>query len=602
MKSKDGYTLVTTALQETWPAIHKKTIFLGKWCLIYGEKEKWSNYNFILPEYHWNNRKLLYKDYEKLNKIYEVFLGILSKRLNNMNSTNYDKEFWRIIIGHWLGYFIQIIYDRWTTINEVFNNYEIDNIYVLDKQLKDLIPLNYADFKEKYATDEWNEQIYKDIIFYKKFNVNVNKLDSFSEEDSKRIANKPTINELLKTFITKNFNINADMNVFFVETNMGWWEDFILQFKLGQIPRISSFPNLNLNKNNLDYENRKIPLKINFDFKNSSVEIDFLNYICRAIPRYIPYLYFEGFKKNLKFLEGNKYISALKPKFIFTSTGHFENESFKLWTALQQRSNAKLVIAQHGGFYGIGKYSFNEEHEKKISNFYLTYGWHEQNNHKIIKNCVIRKSPFKNIKPKKDGICILVTASLRRYSNFISSLPIAHESWETYHQYQEKFVGCLNSSVKLKLLVRCMVPDWGNNHVKRWSDNKNVSYIDDGKQNIKNLIYKSRIFVSTYNATSFLESLQANFPTLIYWDKNIWETKKESLKYLEMLEEAGILHYSYKSAAEKLNEIWDDIEIWWNDPKLQILKDKFCDRYSNSIKSRTYNFFKKKMDSASGLF
>ena len=107
MKSKVPYTL-TTALQNTWPEINKKTIFLGKWCLIYGEKKTWSNYNFVLPPYHWDDRELLYKDYKKLNKIYEILLELLSERLNNFHSKDYDTKFWRIIVGHWLGYFIQI--------------------------------------------------------------------------------------------------------------------------------------------------------------------------------------------------------------------------------------------------------------------------------------------------------------------------------------------------------------------------------------------------------------------------------------------------------------------------------------------------------------
>ena len=48
--------------------------------------------------------------------------------------------------------------------------------------------------------------------------------------------------------------------------------------------------------------------------------------------------------------------------------------------------------------YGIGKYSFNEEHEKEISNFYLTYGWDEKNNNKVKK----LTNKFQTISSKKD--------------------------------------------------------------------------------------------------------------------------------------------------------------------------------------------------------
>ena len=36
---------------------------------------------------------------------------------------------------------------------------------------------------------------------------------------------------------------------------------------------------------------------------------------------------------------------------------------------------APLVIAQHGGHYGIGSFSSTEEHELKVSNKYLSWGW-----------------------------------------------------------------------------------------------------------------------------------------------------------------------------------------------------------------------------------
>ncbi len=591
MKGKESYTLVTTGLQETWPKTNQKTVFLGKWCLMYVEKKKWSKYNFTIPSYHWDNREVLYNDYRNLNILYEIFLELVSKRLNEIHDKNYDKNFWRIIIGHWLGYFIQIIYDRWTTLNEVLKKYQIENIYVFEKHLKEVIPINFKDFKEKYGTDEWNEQIYKDIICHFKFGININKINSTQSIKYKKNFEKSKSNNLLKNLLKK--NLYKHIKIFCLETNMGWLEEIRFQLRMGQIPNINNFPNIDLNINSLDNDKRFSPIKIDNNKNNLPFKNDFLNYLSLAIPKYMPYSYLEGFQENFNFILRNKYLSSINPKYIFTSTGHFENESFKLWIALKQRSKIPIVISQHGGFYGIGKYSFNEEHEKKISNFYLTYGWDEKNNPKVLKNCIIRKSPFKNISPKRDGNCLLVILGVRRYSNFLSSLPIAHQSWENHHAYQEKFVSLLKSSIKSKLIVRCHQPDYGNNHFQRWVDNKNVSNVDFGTQKIRNLIKKSRIFISTYNATTFLESLTANFPTLIYWDKNMWETREEAFEYLEMLNKAGILHYSYKSASAKLNEVWDDMDNWWNNSELQSLKNKFCDQYANNNNSKLLDFFKK---------
>ena len=36
---------------------------------------------------------------------------------------------------------------------------------------------------------------------------------------------------------------------------------------------------------------------------------------------------------------------------------------------------SKLIIGQHGGAHGMGKWNLPEEHQIDISNNYLTWGW-----------------------------------------------------------------------------------------------------------------------------------------------------------------------------------------------------------------------------------
>ena len=183
--------------------------------------------------------------------------------------------------------------------------------------------------------------------------------------------------------------------------------------------------------------------------------------------------------------------------------------------------------------------------------------------------------------PKKNGYCLLVLASIRRYSNFISSLPITYQDWESYHSDQINFVANLNQKIQSKIIIRCLKRDFGCQQVKRWKSLNKKFVIDDGNVNIKKLIKKSRIFVATYNATTFLESLADNFPTIIFWDPKFWEIKEEALFYFKKLERVGIFHHSYESASIKLNEIWNDIDSWWNTIDLQKARREFCDVYAN---------------------
>ena len=51
-------------------------------------------------------------------------------------------------------------------LKKAFDDYEINEIFILEEELK-YNTLNYADFKEKYKTDEWNEQIYRYYLLSK---------------------------------------------------------------------------------------------------------------------------------------------------------------------------------------------------------------------------------------------------------------------------------------------------------------------------------------------------------------------------------------------------------------------------------------------------
>ena len=121
--------LVTSYLNKEVISKKYKIALLGDWCIPNNTKNSIKEYDFITLNYHWNNRKKLYKDYHFLSDIYEEFLTILSKELNTIHKKNNSKEYWRILIGPWLAFFIQTIFDRWEMINSALNDYKIKKMW-----------------------------------------------------------------------------------------------------------------------------------------------------------------------------------------------------------------------------------------------------------------------------------------------------------------------------------------------------------------------------------------------------------------------------------------------------------------------------------------
>ena len=50
--------------------------------------------------------------------------------------------------------------------------------------------------------------------------------------------------------------------------------------------------------------------------------------------------------------------------------------------------------------------------------------------------------------------------------------------------------------------------------------------------------------------------------------------------YYQLLINAGILHLTPESIAKKVNEIWNNVDAWWMQNKVQKARKEFCDRYA----------------------
>ncbi|MEI6268897.1 MAG: hypothetical protein WCP01_08460, partial [Methylococcaceae bacterium] len=46
------------------------------------------------------------------------------------------------------------------------------------------------------------------------------------------------------------------------------------------------------------------------------------------------------------------------------------------------------------------------------------------------------------------------------------------------------------------------------------------------------------------------------------------------------LVDAGIVHLTPASVAQKVNEVWDDVDGWWGQSNMQDARKQFCDQYA----------------------
>jgi putative transferase (TIGR04331 family) len=156
-----------------------------------------------------------------------------------------------------------------------------------------------------------------------------------------------------------------------------------------------------------------------------------------------------------------------------------------------------------------------------------------------------------------------------------------------YFHDQQIFVSKLAIALKQNLTIRFhsahKYMKW--NEEARWQAFDPALKIDTGGIAICDLIAQSRLVVHSYDSTGILETLSQNIPTLAFWQNDIEHLRESAKPYYQLLVDAGIVHLSSESVAHKVNEVWEDVDAWWEQNKVQDARKQFCERYARQTQN-----------------
>ena len=566
--------LITTPLEETWDK-KQEVIFLGEWCKLYSRKKSWQNLKYTTLSYHWNDRKKLYNDYKYLTNLYESILISLSLTLNEIHGVNFSNKYWRILIGPWLGVFIQVIYDRWEMIQKALDLEEELFCIISENDNNKHVPNDMSEFLSLISSDKWNQYIFESIIIETNIIKPIKSVFNYEERDLKSKINikkknyKLSFKLFAKLFINFFSKIIARSNSpLVVSSYLSRKNEFKMAIKNKYLPFWSNF------KKPISYtfSNLKRDFNINYSTNDS-----FEKFMLKSITKQIPKAYLEGYKSLVKEVDDLGW--PKRPKYIFTSNADMEDDLFKCYAAFQSLKKVPLFIGQHGGHYGTGKFSFAEDHQLSISDKFISWGWTNKKfdkkiiplgNLKVINSKI--KNSFKNTK------LLIITCSLPRYSYHLMSILISTQ-WINYFEDQCKFVDSLDKKIKPLSTVRLFKTDYGWDQLIRWKMKFPDLNYDLNEQPLIRQLKKAKLVVSTYNATTFLESMSMNIPTVIFWNPNHWELRDDAIPFFEELEKVKIFHKNPSSASNHINMVWEGVDIWWNSGQVQSVKEEFLNRY-----------------------
>lgn len=565
--------LVTTADSRLWKK-NKPLLLLGAWCFRAGCKSENTDRNIKVIPYHWDDREKLLSDYDYLQRCYEDALSKLVITLNDFHDTNHSLRYWRILIGPWLYLFIHILYDRWYMILKASEEKDISTIIINEFEL-DVIPRDLRGMSPDGL--RWNNFLYscaikeQNKIKWVEVTGNQKGLMQNSSTVESSVGLKSKVFNSLRSFLNR---LVFPQEAFFITTHLPRRIEMKLQLMLGQFPKFWCSPKT-------PFAEPDIQLRNTLKLYECHSKDDFQCFLAKMLPRQIPTVYLEGYPLLQETVKKLPWPS--KPKFIFTSNSFQFDEVFQCWSAEKVEKKTPLIIAQHGGYYGIGQIAAGEEHQVKIADRFLTWGWKDERK-SVFPSIAITNLEYKDKVWKHDGELLIVTVPIRRVSFKCSSWPIAANQSQEFLSEQLCFAKELEKRIMKRLILRIHKKSddkLQSAFIPQWLQAFPEVRIDPSDIPIERQIKRSRLFVYTYNSTGFLETLGRNIPTVIFWNPEFFELRKSAEPYFEKLKDAGIFHECPLTAAQHINEIWDDVSKWWNSSRVQFIRKEFCEIYSN---------------------
>jgi putative transferase (TIGR04331 family) len=483
--------------------------------------------------------------FEETETVYSEILEHLVANLNSIHSVNFSKRFWDIFVGAWLREFTELV------MLQKFDSEKAQARTPASTESPTISSL--VEYRKLSKHPRFIENLRFDICSKK------------NSEGEESVVSQS--NPILTRTNQKKTKLGSS---YLSATYLDRISEVALQVRFLRMPEklmIASPPLASRNeslRNNLNVFHNKLG-------PNSATVVSLLS-------KYLPSVYLESFNSlhtTIKPWRRKRY-----PRVIFTANRHLYDDVFNYWTACAVENGSNLVIAQHGGHYGISEFpSCWERHEFDIADRYMSWGWNSRDKSLAGPALILVRQNF--IKRNNARQLIVVTDQLFTYPR---SLFGDIDESSPYLWNIKDLVKNVESRVNT-VLVRIPIThnDSGHSQIDWFNEHLPQTAVDTGEQKFRHLLKQAKLVVIPHNGTTLIESIALGVPTIIFWDKSIVWMRSEAEVVFNALEQVGIFHRTPESASSFINSIWDDVDGWWNSQATIDARKQFTDQYARSV-------------------
>ena len=532
---------------------NKKDKVLGPWCF----KEYLNIHDIIknkFKNYYIEDHVDQIKAFKCCEEQHKRIIKKIAKHIKIKNKLNFSLNFFQNYISYWLLDFIHLTHYAKRLSNLYKKKYEKQKIKIY---------INYRNLEFKFMdTHDYIEKTYKNTDFFSHFVLSFLLNSKPKNWEIKNLLNSNKNKVLKKNKSVFSLVKNFVYSLFFSRVNTVYGFNIFEKFFLS-ILLIFKRPKVNYNKFNtfstlIKKSNLKPPLN-----DNELIEI---------VMNYIPKSFYQIKEKKKK-----KFFLNCKNKVMLCSSSSLLYDDKKFDPLLFKELGGRIISVQHGSAYGDASVSLHHGHEYLFDKF-ISWGQKDHQNYKVKfiplpSPQLRRKIKFKNVKNNKK-ILFVSTSNMfvqPKYLKMRSFKESCNRIKNTYF-----FLKNIKKNHHQNLLYKDS--PYGHFSEKELFKNqfKKINFINKIPENY---ISKVKLVVMNNHSTFFFKSLSMNIPTILFYERNCWDSTRKANKYFDILHQAGIIYYNPKEAAKKLNE---DILGWWYSEKTQKARKLFCNEFAVS--------------------
>ena len=542
----------------------------------------------VITRNFWNNNNHIRKHKELANIIYDSLISSLSSALNKLHEEQHKDIYWERIIGSWVWFYVTNYLEKYNRLEFAFK--KKPNLLALCINPLRITPsqstMSYLN--DLRNGDTYHLQQYGFIMrdFYE------NNLQEINTEvfKSKKILLKKThslkhnLALLIQKIIGKGFTRGKYILFSTRFSNL----DLIKLSIKSKFRAVPIFKNYEENYQSI--YNTKLRDKLKFTQLDNDIDnFDLIFSIMLSIKHVLPLDFIEEYE-SIKH-KSNARISKNLPSKIITGVGFSLDTEFAVWAASCGEKGSLIYGCQHGGRYGDTKVIADEYIERKISDYYIGWGWNDGGEIIKLPSQLLSSRYLLN----RDPIKLLWVMTLdSRHSYHIEEMVFGDRFYK-YFDNQKIFFNGLSLSTKKNLLIRKYSQDFG------WNINQRLGYcseyFNDSNSSFKDNLSSSKLVVIDHiGSTTALECAALSIPFIIISDERDYNFRESSELISKKLIKANILFTDYLEAAKYINSNFNNIEEWWNESYRKATIEEYKDSFASIDKNYIQiwcNFFNK---------